>query len=287
MQKIIFVAKNKETIKEVLKKNFISKRAITKLIKAGIKVNSKIYYKNTILRENDEIEIEIEDENIDYEPIKSDLEVLYEDRNLLIINKNSGITVNSKNMENLSNYLAYYFLENGIKSKIRLINRLDMNTSGIMLVAKNKYAQAYYQKEIEENNLIKKYIAFVEGNLKIDKKFEIKLSYDKENKNYIESENGLKAVTIFKSLENNEKYSKIEAQILTGKTHQIRSSLSSLGHPIIGDYLYGSKIKLDRFLLHSYKLVFNEFLTGEKISVTSNYDFDKYLKNLKGPLDIA
>lgn len=280
MDTIKFIGKKDSTLQNFLKENHISKRATNRLIKKGIPVNGNLINKNIKIKNGDLIEIPIVDEDIDYDPIKGDINVIYEDDHLIVIDKPSGLTMNSKNQVNLSNYLAYYFKENNIKRKIRLINRLDMNTSGIMLVAKNKYAQSYYQKQIENNNLIKKYIAIVEGELNINKKITINITYDKENKLYYHSDEGVEAITVFKTIENNNKYSLIEANILTGKTHQIRSSCKELGHPIIGDYLYGSTYNLDRFLLHSYYLEFREFLSGKKMTIKSKPCFEKYFKEL-------
>lgn len=280
MSTLKLTSKKELSLKEFLKENYISKRATNKLVKNGLLINGEISTGNIKLNKDDLVEIPIEDEELDYEPIEGRLDILYEDNQIIIINKPSGLTMNSKNQVNLSNIIAYYFKENNIKRKIRLINRLDMNTSGIMLIAKNKYAQSYYQKEIENNRLTKKYLAIVEGKLDIDKKVTINISYDKNKKSYYDSKDGVEAVTIFKTLKMNEKYSLIEANILTGKTHQIRSTLRELNHPIIGDYLYGSTYSMNRFLLHSYYLEFTEFLSGKRMTVKSNPDFDKYISML-------
>ncbi|MDD7306492.1 MAG: RluA family pseudouridine synthase [Peptoniphilaceae bacterium] len=280
MSTIKLISKKEISLKELLKENYISKRASIKLINKGLLINGEISFGNRKLKVGDTVEIPITEENIDYEPIKGKLDILYEDDQIIIINKASGITMNSKNQVNLSNIIAYYFVKNNINRKIRLINRLDMNTSGIMLIAKNKYAQSYYQKEIENNRLVKKYLAIVEGKLEINEKVKINITYDKDNKFYYHSQKGIEAVTIFNTIKANDKYSLVEANILTGKTHQIRASLRHLKHPIIGDYLYGSKYELDRFLLHSYYLEFREFITGQEMIIKSKPDFEKYMKKL-------
>ena len=155
-----------------------------------------------------------------------------------------------------------------------------MNTSGLIMIAKNSYAQSFYQKEIEDNGITKKYLACVEGKLNIDKLYKIKLTYDENSKRYNQAEDGKLAITYFKSLETNEKYSIIECDIKTGKTHQIRSSLRYLGHPIIGDKLYGSTYDHDRFLLHSYYLKFNVFLKKESITIKDYPDFEGFIKKM-------
>lgn len=280
MKYIKFINSTKIFLKKFLKEKSISIRAYQDLIKNGILVNEKLVFKNIALNKGDIIKIRIEEENIDYEPIKGNLIVAYEDDNLLVVNKPSDITVNSKNQVSLANYIAYYYQENNIKAKIRLISRLDMNTSGLMMVAKNKYAQAYYQKQLEENKIIKKYLSYVAGELYIDKLYKIKLAYDESSKSYRKNSDGKEAITYFKTLESNKNYSKIECDIKTGKTHQIRSSLQNLGFPIIGDLLYGSEYQFERFLLHSYYLQFIEFLSQESIILKDYPDFKPFLIGL-------
>lgn len=280
MKYIKFINSEKISLKKFLKEKSISMRAYQDLIKDGIIVNNDIVYKNFRLSEGDVIKLPIDEENIDYDPIKGDIRLVYEDENLLVTNKPSGLTVNSQNQVSLANYLAYYFQKNNIKAKIRLISRLDMNTSGLMMVAKNKYAQAYYQKQIEENKVRKKYLAYVNGKFDIDELIKIKLKYDELSKSYKKSNEGKEAITYFKTIDSNEKYSLLDCDIKTGKTHQIRSSLESLGHPIIGDRLYGSKYNFERFLLHSYYLEFVEFISQESIILKNFPDFKPFLKKI-------
>lgn len=280
MKYIKFINLKKISLKNFLKEKSISMRAYQELVKSGILVNDKLVFKNIDLKVGDIIKIRVEEENLDYEPIKGNLKIVYEDDNLLVINKPSGLTVNSKNQVSLANYLAYYFKENNIKAKIRLVSRLDMNTSGLMMVAKNKYAQAYYQKQIEKNKIRKKYLAYVKGKLIMDKLYKIKLAYDEESKSYRKNCKGKEAITYFKTLEIYDKYSLIECDIKTGKTHQIRSSLENLGFPIIGDQLYGSKYELERFLLHSYYLEFTEFISQESIILKVFPEFKPFLMEL-------
>lgn len=278
MDKIEFQAKKNIKLKKFLLEKNISSRAYRRIIKNSILVNNKKIQNNINLKPKDKVEILIKDEKLNYDPINKNIEILYEDEDILAVNKPKNLTVNSKKKENLANYLAYYFKKNNIKAQVRFINRLDMNTSGIMLVAKNPYAQAYYQKIIEDNNFDKNYIALVEGKLKIDDYINLKISYDKDNKKMKIDKNGKNIKTHFKDIKGYDRFSLIHCKIYTGKTHQIRISLSSLKHPIVGDKLYGSKYKLDRFLLHSYKISFKRFRDGERITILSRPDFDKYLK---------
>lgn len=258
-------------VKKFLVKNGFSKRAITDIVKTGYIIDDINTSNNQDLKEGDLLKIPIEDEKLDYDPIEGKLNIVYEDCDILVVDKAANLTVNSKGQESLANHLAYYFQENNIKSKIRLVNRLDMNTSGLLMVAKNPYAFAYYQKQIEDNNFFKYYLAVVEGNVKIDKTIKTKLSYNENMKRYDVGSEGKLAISHFKTIDYDQKnnVSYIRADIRTGKTHQIRSQLSYLGHPIIGDKLYGSNIEMDRFLLHCYEIKFKRFIDRKLIDLNS------------------
>lgn len=258
-------------VKKFLEKNGFSKRAITDIVKVGYIIDDINTSNNQDLKAGDILKIPIEDENLDYDPIKGKLDIVYEDCHILVVDKAANLTVNSKGQESLANHLSYYFQENNIKSKIRLVNRLDMNTSGLLMVAKNPYAFAYYQKQIEDNNFFKYYLAVVEGNVIIDKTLKTKLAYNENMKRYDVGSEGKLAISHFKTIDYDQKnnISYIRADIKTGKTHQIRSQLSYLGHPIIGDKLYGSNIEMDRFLLHCYEIKFKRFIDRKLIDLNS------------------
>lgn len=278
MNYISFEIRENIKVKRFLDKNGFSKRAITDILSEGYEINGIKTSKNQELKTGDVLSIIINDENLDYDPIKGDLKIVYEDEHILVVDKDYNLTVNSKGQISLANYISYYFKKNNIKSKIRLINRLDMNTSGLLMIAKNPYAFAYYQNQIEKNQFSKYYIAVVEGDFNINEKIQTQISYNDQRKRYEVSNVGKKAVTYFKTLsyDENNNISIIEADIRTGKTHQIRSQLSYLNHPIIGDKLYGSNINIDRFLLHCYKIKFCKFMDGKEICLSSDYNFDQY-----------
>ncbi|MDY3007220.1 RluA family pseudouridine synthase [Anaerococcus porci] len=278
MESIKFKVDKEISLKKFLLEKSISKRSYKKLINNGLlTIDGNKTEKNINLNKGNLVKISIEDENLDYKTIYKKLDILYEDKDIIAVNKEANLTVNSKNQESLSNYIAYYFKENNIRSKIRLINRLDMNTSGIMLIAKNKYAQAFYQGEIEKNNVNKFYISLVDGKLNIDRELKLNINYNSNLKKMELYPEGKEIRTYFKSMKIYNNFSLVESKLLTGKTHQIRLSLSSIGHPILGDKLYGSKYKLNRFLLHSYKLEFSCFRDNKKITILSRPQFDKYL----------
>lgn len=266
------------SVRQFLRTKNYSKKSIEEILKTGYLLNGKKKRKSLNLKKRDELKIIIEDEKIDYDPIKGNLSIIFEDEHSLVVSKGSNITVNSKNQTSLSNYIAYYFKESNQDTKIRLVNRLDMNTSGLMLIAKNKFAHAFYQKQLEENTMKKKYIAVVDGKVDIDLLYENRFSYNEERKNYEPSNTGKISRTYFKSKSINEDFSIIECEIFTGRTHQIRASLSDLGYPIWGDSLYGSNKKFDRFLLHSYKLEFTNFHKEENIKLEDCPNFVGFIE---------
>ena len=271
MNYIYLKVKEKTNIKKFLKDSDFSSRSIREILKDGYLINDKAYKGNQKLKENDQVKIIICDENLDYEPKKSQLDIVYEDEHILIVNKSYNLTVNSKNQVSLANHIAYYFKEKGIKAKVRFVNRLDMDTSGLIMIAKNKYAMAYYQKQIEDNKFKKIYLAICEGFLEIDKTIKLKLLYDSFDKNYKIDPKGKEAITYFKRLKYDKNYdlTYVMCDIKTGKTHQIRASLSYLGHPILGDRLYGSEKKTKRFYLHSYHIEVKKYLSSELLSLYS------------------
>ncbi|WP_306484283.1 RluA family pseudouridine synthase [Anaerococcus sp.] len=266
------------SVRQFLRTKSYSKKSIEDILKTGYILNGKKKRKSLNLKTGDRLNIVIEDEKIDYDPIEGNLNIVYEDEHSLVVSKDSDITVNSKNQTSLCNYIAYYFKKSSQDTKIRLVNRLDMDTSGLMLIAKNKFAHAFYQKQLEENIMKKKYIAVVDGRVDIDFLYENKFSYNEKNKNYEPSKGGKICRTYFKSKSINEDFSIIECEIFSGRTHQIRASLSDLGYPIWGDSLYGSKKKLDRFLLHSYKLEFVNFYKEENIKLKDCPNFVGFIE---------
>ena len=273
MRYIKYELSEKTTVRKFLLSKGYSKRSVESILSEGFLLNNQLSKKSKNLKAGDKLFVIIKDENIDYEPVRGNLKIIYEDRDTLVISKDPNITVNSKVQISLANNIANYFKSNNINSKVRFVNRLDMDTSGLILVAKNKYAHAFYQKQIENNEMIKKYIAIVDPNANLDMLYEEKFAYDEKSKSYVVSEDGKTAKTIFKSLKLLEDRTIVECKILTGKTHQIRASLSSLGYPIFGDKLYGSDKNLDRFLLHSYKLSFRNFKDEENIKLVDYPNF--------------
>lgn len=199
-----------------------------------------------------------EDEDIIPEPM--DLDIVYEDFDLLILNKKPNIVVHptkSHQSNTLSNGISYYFLNKGIKKKIRLVNRLDMDTSGLLVVAKNSFAHQQMALQFENNTVEKKYLAIVKGIME-DDYGTIDLPIGREEEKSIRKivmENGQNALTTYKVVERFREATLVEVKIHTGRSHQIRVHLNHIGHPIIGDILYDESSQyIKRQALHSYYL---------------------------------
>ena len=269
-----------------------------------------------VISEGDEIWIAMAKEKIDHEPIEMNLHILYEDDDLLIVDKPAGVTVNSKDQVSLANGVAYYFKENGIKRKVRFLNRLDRDTTGCIVIAKSGLAQSLYQQQMDDNTFEKWYMAAVEGIVEVDadslvlpmdrstdgihyevnpKGKETRTDYSvlcrhpsqpvdnsvhklvnsvdiaQENVD-IELQNVDKhGANVDKSVHNSQKcgYTEVLVRLYTGKTHQIRVAFSHIGHPLVGDTLYGAQPTGQPFQLRAQKVVFTHMRTGERITVTA------------------
>lgn len=267
------------TIKEVLKDYFcISDRLLTKLKKANqIYLNSKSTYINHPLSLNDIISVDL-DFNEESESIVSkeiSLDIIYEDDALLIINKKPEMPVHPSILhfeDSLSNGIKFYFDQIGLKRKIRPVNRLDKDTSGIVIFAKNEYVQESLIRQMKNNIFKKEYLAILVGNL--EKTIgTIDAPISRKDGSIIEREInnlGETAITHFELIKNfeynSQKLSLVKFILETGRTHQIRLHSKFMGHPILGDTLYGLPSNLvSRQSLHAYKVSFIHPITKEKL----------------------
>lgn len=264
-----------DNIKEVLKTKFeISDRLLLKL-----KTNNKIFLNGkatnikTPVNSNDIVEIlmDFDEDNTNVVPTKMKLNILFEDDSLLILNKPAGFPIHPSMLhfeDSISNGVKYYFDSIGLKKKIRPVNRLDKDTSGIVIFAKNEYVQECLIKQMKRNQFVKEYIAICEGTL-LNKSGIISEPIARKENSIIErcvNSTGDQAITHYDVLKSNGSLSVIHIKLETGRTHQIRVHMSYIGNPILGDTLYGNSSKLiDRQALHSYKISFVHPVTNEQI----------------------
>lgn len=275
-----------KTLKEVLKAYFkISDRLLLKLKKNDkILLNSEITYMHHPVKGNDIIEVflDLEEDNSNIVPTKMDLDIIYEDETYIVVNKPAGIPIHPS-MEHyedsLSNGVKYYFDKISLKKKIRPVNRLDRNTSGLVIFAKNEYIQERLIEQMKNNLFYKEYIAICEGKFKNTKGI-INASIARKENSIIErcvSENGDIAITEYEVLNYNseENYSVVKCILKTGRTHQIRVHMSYIGHPLLGDTLYGHESdKIDRQALHSYKMSFVHPVVQKKVTYIATFPED-------------
>lgn len=276
-----------KTIKDILKGELkLSNRIISNLKYLGkIFVNGEKQNVNFILEEGDIIELFIEEgfsENI--LPQKMELEIIYEDEDILIINKPPNVVMHptTYNFTNtLANGVMYYYESKGIRGKFRPVNRLDKDTSGLVLIAKSQLSHSILSNEIINGEFKKEYIAVVHNPLDIKHDI-IDFPIERKEDSIIERvvhPNGKKAVTEYSVICQNNNASVVRINLLTGRTHQIRVHFSYLGHPLYGDELYGAKDELiNRQALHCVYLNFFHPIKKEQVSFTS--EIPKDIKNL-------
>jgi len=263
-----------KTIKEFLINHLsISRRTLVKLKRdSSILLNGEAVFVTKKLKTGDRLEIILLDEESEnIVPEAFDLDIVYEDDYLIAINKPPNMPVHPTRGHftgTLANALAYHYMSIGRSIKIRPINRLDKDTSGIVIFAKNPHIQHLMSKE--EFNLKKKYIALVEGMVSKDKDI-IDKPIKRENPLTIKrivSDEGQRAVTVYEVIKKNELASLLRIDLITGRTHQIRVHMSYIGHPLYGDELYGGSQKLiDRQALHAERLSFVHPVTGCSIEL--------------------
>lgn len=263
------------TVRDVLKNYFlVSSRLLLKL-----KNNNCVFLNNKKCSINSTISLgDIVSFSLDYEEDNSNivatnipLNIVYEDDCLLIINKQPNVAIHPSMLHydnSLSNGVKFYFDSIGLKKKIRPVNRLDRNTSGLVIFAKNEYVQEFLIKQMQNNTFSKEYLAILEGIL--DKKQgTINAPIARKKDSIIErcvDESGDFSITHYKVIKEFNNLSLVNFKLETGRTHQIRVHSSYIGHPILGDDLYGNKSSLIyRQALHSYKISFIHPKTREKM----------------------
>ena len=271
-----------DNIKEVLKTKFqISDRLLLKLKKEQkIWINQDNQFIWKPLKVNDKIEISIdfEEENNHIPATKMNLDILYEDEAYLIVNKPDGIPVHPSMdhyEDSLSNGIKYYFDTISLHKKIRPVNRLDKNTSGIVIFAKNEYVQEQLIRQMKENTFKKDYIAICNGIFQ-EKTGIINLPIARKENSIIErcidKEQGSPSITHYEILKEvkNQNYSIVKCKLETGRTHQIRVHMQAIGHSLLGDTLYGaSSLLIDRQALHACQVKFIHPVTKQNVIYTA------------------
>ncbi|WIV13856.1 RluA family pseudouridine synthase [Proteiniborus sp. MB09-C3] len=282
------------------------------LRKKNIKLNGNKAQPEDVIKEGDAIQLYFSDETIDKFTLKpkeiskgKKLNIIYEDDNIVLINKPKGMLSHGtgKAHENnvVDSLISYLYEKKEYVPRLEktftpsICNRLDRNTSGLVIGAKNFTSLKLINEAIREGHIKKYYIALVKG--KIDKEIELKgflIKDEEENKVHITRKNieGSKDInTMVKPMYTNGKYSLVEIDLITGRTHQIRVHLASIGHPVVGDLKYGdmeinkkfkNEFSLINQYLHAYKIIFNGL--PEELSYLNNKELiaelDEQLANI-------
>ena len=260
--------------------NYSRAKIQTSIKKCDILVNNKPVKASYVLKQKDliELNINLSQETLELLPENIPLEIVWENENMAVINKPSNMLTHPTEQEmsgTLVNALLHYYGKENLSNlngdlRPGIVHRLDRNTSGLIMIAKNNLAHEYLVAEMKNKNFTKKYLAVVRGVLKQDE-----FSIDKPIGRHLTQphkqairEDGKESLTLVKVLKRFSDATLVELTLVTGRTHQIRVHLSSIGYPVYNDTLYGfgkMKIKTEEQVLQSYKLEFTKPFTKERI----------------------
>ena len=265
---------------------FIQGLIRTQKVKLNNSSITKLHYKVKI---NDEIKVLIEDKKPS--PLKAEnipLEVIYEDEDLAIINKHSGLVVHPApgNYEHtLVNALLHHFkhLSDINPQRPGIVHRLDKETSGILVIAKNNSSHLALVKQFAKHSIKRKYVALVKGKIEFDENIiELPIGrhpYKRKNMAVGFGQNSKYARTYYRTLKRTDDFSLLELEPFTGRTHQLRVHLAFLGHPILGDTKYGKNNEFSRLALHAKSIGFMHPFTGKFVEFSCDIpmEFSEFL----------
>lgn len=272
----------------------LSKQLVKMLIREdGIKLNGKKTTIQQTVTTNDCVQLHLllEEENdvLPNEHIKN-FSICYEDDFLLVVNKGAGLDVHPNEpheRQTLANGIAAYYQKTNQQHKVRHVHRLDRDTTGLVLFAKDPFTQSLLDEQLRLRFIHRQYYALVHGKMKKEKGIiDQPIGKDRHYPNRrVISKKGARAITEYDVVETYRKASMVKAILQTGRTHQIRVHFQSIGHPLIGDPLYGkqSPLRFTRQALHAKKLTFTHPFTLEKMTVECEFptDFRKLKEQIK------
>jgi len=270
-----------------------SRSYLQRLIKEdNVFINGKNVKPNYRIKENDSVKVIIPlPKDISIEPEKIEIDIVYEDSDIIVINKPQGMVVHpapGNYTGTLVNALMYHCNDlSTINGKIRpgIVHRIDKDTSGLLIVAKNNFSHLCLAKQIQDKTLYRVYWALVENNIKQDNGVInapiARHPVDRKKMAVVYGPSSREAITHYKVLERYGSYTLVEARLETGRTHQIRVHMAYIGHPVVGDPVYGSrkqKFKLKGQVLHAIKLGVVHPSTKEYMEFTA--PLPEYFKNV-------
>lgn len=265
--------------------------------KKNFKINGKRAKADDFIYENDKITMYISDENynkwlrkIDFKPGDFNLNIVFEDDNVIIMDKDKGLLTHASSKADYGNNLVDQMLSYLYKTRQvdktdktfnpAVVNRLDRNTEGFIIGAKNSTSLRSLNEAIKKRKIDKYYLTIVKGDIRENFTIETKIEKNNRKNKVKSSKDGSKILTHFRPIESNGKYTLLECQLITGKTHQIRFSLAQNNTPIIGDRKYGDsstnrllrdKYKINNQILLAYKIKFNHI---NELAYLENREFE-------------
>ena len=271
-----------ENVLGFLRKKGFSKHILTTMKRAeqAILLNGQPAFGRTVLREGDVLRILVPEEAGDGSessiiPVPLSLDILHEDEDILVLNKPADMPVHPSagNYENtLANGVAWYYKQQGKAFVYRCINRLDRDTTGVLVLAKNPLSGALLSAQMKHRQIRRTYLAIVQGITPEQETIDAPIgrAADSTIERQVDFANGESAVTHYERLATYHSYSLIELHLETGRTHQIRVHMKYIGHPLPGDFLYNPDYRIiKRQPLHSFQLEFAHPVTGENMCMTA------------------
>lgn len=271
-----FTITKNETVREFIEAFGVSKKTTYKQEMYNlIRVNGEIKKLHDRVKENDIISFKLAPLDGAVKPYNGEVKIVYEDEDLVIVNKPSGLLIHEdgNTFNTLTNRLNFHYQQQGIDYPVLPAHRLDYDTSGIVVFAKHFMSLADLSKQFEDQSVKKIYVAMVD-NLMTKKEGQItyKIGKDRHSKKQVVTDTGKDASTYYKVINEFENQSKVEVEIKGGRTHQIRVHMAYIGHPLVGDVLYG-KTPNSRLLLHFKKITFRHPRTHKPFSFTIEETF--------------
>ena len=273
---------------QFLKERGYSRHALTllKQTEGGILCNGREVYLSQPLRKGDRMDLFLKEEvPEEIEPIELPFGIVYEDDDLMVVDKPADMPVHPsmKNHDNtLANAAAWYGRTKGDSFVYRCVNRLDRDTTGLLILAKHILSATGLYGQMRAREIRRTYLAIVKGMIREEGTIDLPVGRKEDSaiERMIDLEHGERAVTHYRPVRQGKDWTLIECRLETGRTHQIRVHMSSFGHPLIGDFLYGSREEqMPRQALHSWKLSFVHPIMGRPMEFVSPLppDMQKYI----------
>lgn len=280
---IVELSIEKLSIKEFLESYCtLSSRKAKQLIKQKkIQINSKTAYYDSYVKSGDKVVFDLSEAGKDSTlPESMALDIIYEDEYFMAINKPAGILVHpTPNFptNTLANGIKFYLLSKNLDIPIRFINRIDRDTSGLVVIAKSGVAHSAVAAQFNEESSKKIYLAIAEGIFAtVHGVIDNPIGTDEDNPiRRMVREDGQKCITEYEVLEQYERHALIRLNLITGRTHQVRVHLSSIGHPLLGDKLYDGNMQyIQRQALHAYEMIFKHPYSNKEIKLQAELPQD-------------